>query len=336
MEKFTNLYLDEIEKQIKKIERFEINEITKSTRILTFLESKLEEIKSFIVQYDFKTEEEEILFFKEIKPKVISKLIYYMSVYKIEMNRPKGSCSTVETYFLTELDRLKHYFDRNIEIYHYYRTGCTHFDKIYFLKNRDSDIPMNIASFLMGTTEFMMAVAMDPNATKKLLEKITGFICDWLSWQKECFPSIDGILILDDIIGFVGEDEFKEFVVPYFNKIFNSIDAKIKFLHNDADGLITAKHLKEMRVNMFNFSFNHSMKEIRELAGPEVVLVGNVPPRDVLAAGTPGQVDAAVRKAFCEIIDHNRIVWSVGGGMPQNVQDVNIYAFIDAVKKYSK
>lgn len=147
MEKFTNLQLDEIEKQINKIERVEKNEIIKSTQILTFLEFKLEELKSFIVQYDFKTEEEEILFFKEIKPKVISKLIYYMSVYKIEMNRPKGSCSTVETYFLTELDRLKHYFDRNIEIYHYYRTGCTHFDKIYFLKNRDSDIPMNIASF---------------------------------------------------------------------------------------------------------------------------------------------------------------------------------------------
>ena len=147
MEKFTNLQLDEIEKQINKIERFEKNEITKSTQILTFLEFKLEELKSFIVQYDFKTEEEEILFFKVIKPKIISKLIFYMSVYKIEMNRPKGSCSTVETYFLAELNRLKHYFDRNIEIYHYYRTGCTHFDKIYFLRNRDSDIPMNIASF---------------------------------------------------------------------------------------------------------------------------------------------------------------------------------------------
>ena len=147
MEKFTNLQLDEIEKQINKIERNEKNEITKSTQILTFLKSKLEELKSFISQYDFKTEEEEILFFKEIKPKIVSKLIYHLSVYKFELNRPKGSCSTVETYFQAELDRLKQYFDRNIEMYHYYRTGCTHFDKIYFLRNSDSDIPMNIACF---------------------------------------------------------------------------------------------------------------------------------------------------------------------------------------------
>ena len=87
---------------------------------------------------------------------------------------------------------------------------------------------------------------------------------------------------------------------------------------------------------MFNFSFNHSMGEMRELAGPEVVLVGNVPPRDVLAAGTPEQVDSAVKKAFDEIADKNRIVWSVGGGMPPDVTNTNINAFINAVKKYSK
>ena len=103
--------------------------------------------------------------------------------------------------------------------------------------------PLNIASFLMGTTEFMMAIAMDPDATHKLLDKISGFICDWLAWQKECFPSIDGVLILDDIIGFIGEIEFEEFVLPYFRKIFNSTGAKVRFLHNDAEGLITAKYL---------------------------------------------------------------------------------------------
>jgi uroporphyrinogen decarboxylase len=195
--------------------------------------------------------------------------------------------------------------------------------------------PLNIASFLMGSTELMMALAMDPDGSHKLLKKITDFICDWLAWQKECFPSIDGVLILDDIIGFVGETEFEEFVLPYFKKIFNSTGVKVRFLHNDAEGLISARNLHKMGVNMFNFSFNHSMGEIRELAGPGIVLVGNIPPRDVLAAGTPEQVDAAVKKAFGEISDYNQIIWSAGGGMPPEVQNINITSFINAVKKYS-
>ena len=196
--------------------------------------------------------------------------------------------------------------------------------------------PLNIASFLMGTTEFMMAIAMDPDSTHRLLKKITDFICDWLAWQKECFPSIDGVLILDDIIGFVGEMEFKEFVLPYLKKIFSSTGVRVRFLHNDAEGLITAKYLKEMGANMFNFSFEHSLGEIRKLAGPEVVLVGNIPPRDVLAGGTPEQVKDAVNKAFGEISNYNRIIWSAGGGMPPDVNNNNIKAFIDTVKEQSK
>lgn len=195
--------------------------------------------------------------------------------------------------------------------------------------------PLNIASFLMGTTEFMMALAMDPDGSHKLLKKITDFICSWLQWQKECFPSIDGVLILDDIIGFVGETEFEEFVRPYFRKIFESTGAKVRFLHNDAEGLITAKNLSGMGVNMFNFSFNHSLGEIRDLTGPEVVLVGNIPPRDVLAAGSPEQVDEAVKKAFGEINNMDRIIWSAGGGMPPDVNTENINTFVNAVKKYS-
>ena len=196
--------------------------------------------------------------------------------------------------------------------------------------------PLNISSFLMGTTEFMMSLALDPEGSHRLLKKITDFICDWLKWQRECFPSIDGVLILDDIIGFVGENDSREFVIPYLRKIFEVTGAKVRFLHNDADGLITARNLREMGVNMFNFSFNHSMGDIRELAGPEVVLVGNIPPRDVMAAGTPAQVDEAVRKASGEISSHERIIWSVGGGMAPDVSSENINTFIETVKKNSK
>jgi len=196
--------------------------------------------------------------------------------------------------------------------------------------------PLNIASFLMGTTEFMLSLTMDPEGSHKLLKKITDFICDWLSWQKECFPSIDGVLILDDIIGFVGEVEFSEFVMPYMKRIFSATGAKARFLHNDADGLITAKNLGEIGINMFNFSFNHSMGEIRELAGPDVILVGNIPARDVLGSGNPSDVENAVKKAFGEIKIHDKIIWSAGGGMPPDVKDENIHAFVNSVKKLSK
>ena len=194
--------------------------------------------------------------------------------------------------------------------------------------------PLNIATFLMGTTEFLLMLVMEPDKAHQLLEKITKFIEDWVQFQKACFPTIEGVLLLDDIVGFVGEDDCREFVVPYIKRCFGAIDSKISFFHNDAFGLTCAPFLREMGVDLFNFAFDHPISQIRELAGPEVALIGNLPPRDVLAAGTPEQVYVATQQMMKEAPDHNRIIWSCGGGIPQNVPTKNLEAFVSAVKDF--
>jgi len=75
--------------------------------------------------------------------------------------------------------------------------------------------PLNIGSYLMGTTEFLMAMMSDPGATHSLIRTITDFLIEWHQVQKDLFPDIDGILILDDIIGFISESQFVEFGLPY-------------------------------------------------------------------------------------------------------------------------
>ena len=194
--------------------------------------------------------------------------------------------------------------------------------------------PLNIATFLMGTTEFMLLLALEPDKAHELLGKITQFICDWISYQKSCFPTIDGILLLDDIVGFVGEEECREFVVPYLKRAFNAIPAQVRFFHNDAFGLVCSPFLQEIGINLFNFAFDHSINQIRELAGPEITLLGNLAPRDILAAGTPEEVYSATRDMIKGVNDHKRIVWSCGGGIPQNVTTENIKAFAAAVNSF--
>jgi uroporphyrinogen-III decarboxylase len=196
--------------------------------------------------------------------------------------------------------------------------------------------PLNIATFLMGTTEFMMLMTTEPEKAHELLEKITLFICDWVSYQKKCFPSIDAILLLDDIVGFVGEVECREFVVPYLKKAFEAIPARVRFFHNDAYGLVCAPFLHEIGVNLFNFAFDHPIQQIRELAGSEVALIGNLAPRDILAAGTPDQVYSATQEMMRSLTDHSRIIWSCGGGIPQNVSTENLKAFVSGVNNFSR
>ncbi len=192
--------------------------------------------------------------------------------------------------------------------------------------------PLNIASFLMGTTEFMMAIAMDREKIKAFLNTITDFILDWISYQKESFNDIEGILILDDLVGFIGEEDFKELALPHLNAIFNAFETEVRFFHNDANGLVCAPYLKDAGINLFNFGFEHPIAEMKELVGKSVSLLGNIPPRDVLAQGTEEQVRQSVSKMMNSVNHKSGIIWSCGGGMPQDVTTGNINTFLNSVE----
>ncbi len=194
--------------------------------------------------------------------------------------------------------------------------------------------PLNIASFLMGTTEFLIALRTDIDKVHKLLETITEYVIKWLRLQKQEFDTIDGILILDDIVGFCGEQDFQDFAFPYLKRIYNSFDASVRFLHNDAEGRVCAAHLSSLGINMFNFSFLHSLEQMKEWTQNNVVLVGNIPPRDVLAAGSPDDVRKSVHQALTTLDDLRYVILSCGGGMPDGVSTENIKAFTQAARKH--
>ena len=196
--------------------------------------------------------------------------------------------------------------------------------------------PLNIATFLMGTTEFMLALMMEPERMHKFLTIISDFISDWLKYQIKMFSSIEGIFMLDDIVGFLGDEDIQKFVLPYLKNIYDQFDVPVKFFHNDAEGKVSAPYLEEIGINLFNYSFTHSIKEMRELCGEKVTLLGNIPPRDVLANGTTEDIANAVVSSLDGVADRKRIIMSCGGGMPPNVSTENINAFITTVKSQIK
>jgi uroporphyrinogen-III decarboxylase len=201
--------------------------------------------------------------------------------------------------------------------------------KIKFAVSRG---PLNIASYLMGSTELLTTMMMMPDKTHLLLRKITDFLKDWLGLQMKTFPTIDGILMLDDIIGFMGEEEFREFGLPYFKELYD-VDVTVKFLHNDAPCKVSTPFLPEMGVNLFNMGFEVTLNELKKISHNKVTLLGNIPPRDVLAGGTPEQVFQTTVDLVNSLEDKTRIIMSCGGGMPPGVSTENMKAFIDAVKK---
>ena len=80
----------------------------------------------------------------------------------------------------------------------------------------------------------------------------------------------------------------------------------------------------------FNPAFEHSIAELKKLTDNKVTILGNIPPRDVLASGTPEDVSQAVRNSVEGLDDLSRLVLSCGGGMAPNTSNENINAFVGA------
>jgi uroporphyrinogen decarboxylase len=195
--------------------------------------------------------------------------------------------------------------------------------------------PLNVATFLMGITEFLTELKCRPDKMHQLLRLVTDFTADWLDYQRECFPSIAGVMLLDDIVGFLGEEDFKKFALPYLKELFTRADPAVRFFHNDAPCRSSAAHLHEAGINLYNMGIESALKDILSWTGGQVTLMGNIPPRDVLAAGTVKDVENAVEQQFRSLSDTRRVLFSCGGGMPPGVSSENIRAFVSKVKELS-
>jgi uroporphyrinogen decarboxylase len=192
--------------------------------------------------------------------------------------------------------------------------------------------PLNVATFLMGTTEFLVALKTDPDKAHRLLRIITDFLKKWHQLQRDTFPDIQGIFMLDDIVGFVGEKDFLEFGLPYFQELYG-VDLPVKFFHNDAECAKSIKYYPEMGVNLYNPGIFDTLQQLRDMSGRRLTILGNIPPRDVLARGTPDDVRLAVRQLLAATPDKSRLILSCAGGMPPGVTTENLRAFIQAASE---
>ena len=91
-------------------------------------------LREYIIANPFKNQQDEISFFKEVKPLFQSRLIYWLKVFHYELNKPTGGSADREAYVLGEQRSLKLFFDHHIDFYRYCRSGATHLDARYFCR----------------------------------------------------------------------------------------------------------------------------------------------------------------------------------------------------------
>jgi RteC protein. len=135
MEILLRKILSQIRLQEDRLSSQMIGTADEAYQMTLFLKELLFKIKADVLQAGFKNEQQEIEFFKNIKPQILGKLIYYNKVFRIETTCPVSNGRMHLSYYENQLKALKSEYKESIcneDFYRYYRADRTDRDQTYF------------------------------------------------------------------------------------------------------------------------------------------------------------------------------------------------------------
>jgi RteC protein. len=251
MIQFTSRLKKEVDAEIERIEHTEVNLMMKSLEASRVLREAYSQLKAFVLSYTFPNEEEEILFFKEIKPRLCFRLIYYRKLHNIELDRPIGTEKQRE--YLTELlNDINKYNHKRLDFIRYYRSGSSHWDSLYFLRGQadteqymetfshefDSDFTTNgdfkVAKILSNDmlSDYLMREIETLNDNNNIIMGSFGFPAIKLTWKGTKAEFQEQVLAWDSTATF-GDIPFTQ-LHSYMQNVFNiQVDGKLSRVLDD-------------------------------------------------------------------------------------------------------
>lgn len=134
MSQFYTPFFNDFETELNSLILSSNTIINKAKSVISFVERKLEHLNNWLRNHIFQSSEEEIYFFKCLKPKLISKLIYYKTILTIESEAPLSKKQT-KKHYQKAVNKIYQYTKKNKEFYSYYRSGATDCDHHYFIRS---------------------------------------------------------------------------------------------------------------------------------------------------------------------------------------------------------
>ena len=144
-------------------------------KMLEFIQEKLKELGKWLKNHVFSTVQAEIQFFKELKPKMVSKIIYHQQLLKIEGSLPPTK-KKKKKHYEKELVKLYEYCMNNKEFYEYYRSKGSYKDEEYFVRKQyknlwDNCSLINSDSKLCTSHDFIFSTFIANEMLEGYLEK---------------------------------------------------------------------------------------------------------------------------------------------------------------------
>lgn len=149
IEKASQLWSD-LQKKIHHLELEKSDPLEFAQLALMETDEAIRTLKSWLLIHDFDCWENEITFFKELKPKFIAKFMYYSKVIGLLSSLPASGTKFKKRQLDQEFEQLQYFASENKEFISYFRRKATYMDRKYFLRYQydlDVKLAMDLHSY---------------------------------------------------------------------------------------------------------------------------------------------------------------------------------------------
>ncbi|MCX5838704.1 MAG: hypothetical protein NTW71_09345 [Deltaproteobacteria bacterium] len=194
---------------------------------------------------------------------------------------------------------------------------------------------------LTGMENYMLKLYRDP----EFIHLVAGKVTEYNLRQLDMLASagIDVLVVEDDIAAtnnlLISPKHFMEFVNPYNRKLVDRAhDLGLKVVrHSDGnlwsimDILIDSGY---DGLNPLEPQAGMDLKKVKDAYGDKICLLGNIDCKELLPAGTPDQVEAAVKHAIDVAAAGGGYILCDSNSLHPGVNPENCIALFEATKKY--
>jgi len=138
---------EKMEHSLRTIWQEQEDRLLMAEQCLILIDEKIRMLKSRVTKYQFDSMADEVCFFKVLKPKFISKFLYYNQILDIESVKPKSGRKAVRKFYENRIAKLTTDYLEYIEFYNYFKRGATYLDQKYFVRNT-YDLKMKLPDYM--------------------------------------------------------------------------------------------------------------------------------------------------------------------------------------------
>lgn len=132
MEKKFEGLLTKLERELENY--VELRPLERMRSELAAVRSALGKLQEMVLADGFGSVEEEVSFFKSVKPKFYSLMVLSAERYGFEMARPVRRGKGLAKFYASQLDYIQRFFNQHAFLYQYYKMGATELDGVYFVR----------------------------------------------------------------------------------------------------------------------------------------------------------------------------------------------------------